>query len=347
MNQIAYKTNYNWTNYPQIIDLLARLNKSTTEKMEPAYQYLVKTLIGDVEEFIYQGVKTKTFNANNINYVLTGLNSITNLNVLPNNLRGIYGLALSSGEIQINPRLSGSATLTERERQRLYMFHELGHKVLKIYDSKISLDFNDTFYGTIMNKDPNFNNPSYQTKNPIVDYGWLLIEEALVQDMAEKFTYSSKNAPRPIKQNRRDERVFGAYEFPTNYDYYGLFQPITIMFGKPLRGVGNLNDASDDKIMNDLLAKSLSGTFVNDVIAEYGVNSSLYKDLYDTLFCMGHIMNAKYASFGCPLENTRTTVENNVSMINVVDQLTKKNADYRPQIRYDAVKFIESRTATK
>ena len=91
--------------------------------------------------------------------------------------------------------------------------------------------------------------------------------------------------------------VIPKIEFSSNFDYYGLFQPLAINFGRVLRGVGTINDNSEERIMHDLCKKALKENLLNSVISEYrkyGIETHLPKIFYS----LANVFSAKNHSFG-------------------------------------------------
>lgn len=213
---------------------------------------------------------TGLIDENSFDRVFSNLNqNLNNIDFLPIEQRGLYGLAdASKRTIYINPELSDN-------RRRLYLFHELAHA-------------------------------SYQHKNtaPYINgymrhstyYGYMTIEEALAQNIAETCYYSSINQARPLKRQERD-KCMPNVTYHTNFDYYGLYQPLAANFGRVLRGVGTSSADSDDKILFDLCKKSLKEDLLDSVIKEY-TDDGIGNCLEPMFYSLANVYAGKKNSFG-------------------------------------------------
>lgn len=124
----------------------------------------------------------------------------------------------------------------------------------------------------------------------------MVIEEALAQNIAETCYYNSINQHRPQKHLERD-RTIPNLPFQTNYDFYGLYQPLASAFGRTLRGVGTSERDSDDKILFDLSKKALNEDLLEAVIIEYQ-QDGISDDLEPMFFALANVYSAKLMSFG-------------------------------------------------
>jgi hypothetical protein len=104
---------------------------------------------------------------------------------LPLNFRGVYGRSVDD-TIQINPDMGqhgNSPSLTADEVTMMYMFHEMGHKILKVADlNRISLYCQS--YSQMLAEKGKINNVVPVPTN-LIYQGFLMMEEALTQEMAE------------------------------------------------------------------------------------------------------------------------------------------------------------------
>ena len=133
---------YDWKKYPEIEDYLLRLMASSMQnalvnKNDELYHRLPE-LMNDVEEFFESGIKTKIFDEKNIYSILDRLKDENKgfrvIEFLPPEYSGVYGVSLNE-RIYINSnskRHKNSPSLTSNEIRRLYLFHEMGHKILNI-----------------------------------------------------------------------------------------------------------------------------------------------------------------------------------------------------------------------
>ena len=313
---------YNWDKYPYITDYIKRLMISSYIKSNDIHKKL-PTHIHDVEDFFACGINSKLFNKKNIGYILkdlrdrnTGFNYLT---YLPKQRSGFYGYSVRD-RIEISSNYEThpcSPNLTSDDLRKLYLFHEMGHKIINILkDYKTIYNYQNTMESYLnVHGLHNYNlNQLAQVEN-----GFFMIEECLVQEMAEYFVYKISNKERPKIQARND---VGCVVY-SNYDYYCAFQLPTMQLGRTLRGCATNNV---DEILINMVRKALNNNFCLDLVSEYaskGINA--YYDLFIILKNMGFIKQNKYSSFGMgqPI---------NVSIpsgFNTIKDLTSKYVDYR------------------
>ena len=117
---------YNWKNYPQVEQFLLKIDYNTKTKMDKSYLYMKEEYINDLEDYIVQCIKTGYITSENMDVVINRMNRLEFINVLPENLRGIYGFTTKDyTQVLVNPDL-------DRNRRKLYLFHELSHMAIGI-----------------------------------------------------------------------------------------------------------------------------------------------------------------------------------------------------------------------
>jgi hypothetical protein len=327
-----FRFKYDWKEYPEIEDYLLRLMYCSFARNKDIRNDL-QELIHDVEDFFYQSISQNYINKSNIDNVLSILkdknSGLRAIEPLPE--KGLYGKSVGD-IIQINLNMTkhpNSPQLTPRELTKLYMFHEIGHKVLKVASNYVAIEnYLDTLEEILKSK--GVNNPDTYYKYTVY-HGFLMIEECLVQELAEQLTYRSSNKKR-MPYNQRIEiasiqgEEYEVCEVPTNLDFYGIFQMPTIEFGKTLRGCYN-SSSTNERILSRMIMKALNSDFPEEVFREYYEgNGTLYQDLFSTLRAMGMIKIQKYATFGqdTPLKGITTE-----SCLNAISYLTSRNQDMR------------------
>jgi hypothetical protein len=292
-----YKLNYSFesSNKTKVSNLLngilnesnilfaEQLSNNQIEKENVVYEYSqMVSFIKNVEEYLYYYKDSPDFEN-----VFNSISNIKRISVLPKNSRGIYGQAIAETHtLLINPDLRGSSTLTEEERTRLYVAHELGHFV------------NDNWMKSVQTYlDGKARRGEIEPQKAQLVYdGFSMLDEAITQNSAENFAYSFVGKTRPVKQST--SRGAGVYEnipYLTNFDFYGEFQTPASRFAKTLRGIGKYND--DQTALDILCTRALSPSFANDIINEY-VRDGQFENLITLGENMGIIKNAVYTSFG-------------------------------------------------
>lgn len=324
-NNPKIKLFYDWRNNPELelylLKLLINSYKSTDEK---AFREKMPSYIHYIEHFLVKGIEKKLFTATNIKRLVKRLNeNFKTLKFIPIELSDCYGRSYDD-VIEINSNLKeheNSPSLTKEELVVLYMFHEIGHKILQIRNQKVTEDYCMTFKKVINEK-----KQKYAGMLPYghIDCGLLMIEESLSQELAEIMTYKVFDKIRP---ELRLESEFGI-TFLTNHDFYGVFEKPTVDLGRTLRGCST-KGATSKEILYRMIKKALdTDNFALDLISEYNEDdATLYMDLCFILQNMGNILNEKYASFGQrQLPKSERTIEQSLKNI---DGLAKRNHDFR------------------
>lgn len=197
------------------------------------------------------------------------MSEINKVALLPANKRNLFGDCQPQEKtIYINPNIS-------KEERKLFLFHELAH---------LSLSSNK-----VIDKPYNING-KYRFSHI---YGYQALDEAMAQDIAENLYYKSRNENRPSVYNQQD-RILGEYTFPSNYRYYGLYQPITAMFARTLNNC---------KSIADLSKRAIKGNLLEYIINEYSATGRI-EQLDNVFNAIGNIFAGKMKSFGLmPSEN--------------------------------------------
>ena len=253
------------------------VNPTGTEKLD---RDKINEAVGFVEDYLayhYEKYPDEFVN------VFTTLNQKLNtVSVFPPRLRGLFGQYVQENNLLlINPQLSGSVNLTDYERTRLYVGHELGHIINSHW-------VNDAYEKLRIKS------------GSVVGSGIDLLDEAITQNRAEDFAYFFAKKRRPALTLHNYPSSLGRFLFDgssyrTNYDFYGELQEISIMFSKTLRGIGKLNDGSE--ALKELSTRAFDSKFISNIIDEYR-NDGHINDLVELLYYMGVVKNASYAMFG-------------------------------------------------
>lgn len=319
-----FKFNYNWANYDFVEIYLKRLMlKSMAVNCHDAL--LLKNLeiyIHDIEEFFVTGISTGILNDNNFLNVVATLNkNVRSIGHLPLEYSGCYGRSVETG-IEINSHFSkhpNSPDLSSDDIRRMYIFHELGHNIVNLTNDTFIIEYCDKFRNVLHEKGEY---SIYELSREMVYAGFWLLEEALVQELAETLAYSCVGKTRPMYRIEEDLGV----KYYTNFDYYGLFQNVAMLLGNTMRGIGEYPD--DPYILRGMLERVLKGNFVEELVAEYSDgNAGLYHDLGIVLQNMGNVLNEKYGTF------TKKPFESNaisaLSSYKSIKKLCDKNMDFR------------------
>ena len=181
---------------------------------------------------------------------------------------GVYGFC-DDNNIFINPRIVASRDLTDKERTRLYVFHELKHRNNKAWINKAQNFFNSEISEYY----------SFQERQTMFD-GLGLLDEVSAQYTAEKMAY-----------------FFAKKKIPQRFDYYEGLKKYAISFMKTMRGIGRIDDYNQNGALEMMEIRTKKEGFFDDVLDEY-VRDNQIRNLFIQLYDMGIIRNAAYARIG-------------------------------------------------
>lgn len=305
---------YNWKKNTPAHKLITKINKNTFENIDRQYQHLALEYSENAEEFIKQCMNNGFITYSNLRRCLRNLDTVSYIDVLPRNNRGIYG-TVTNGIVFVNPDLSAN-------RRKLYEFHELAHQLIQTELPSSEL--------VMYNR-----SRTQRGKTPLngmnIKNGWFLLEEAIVQNIAEECFYSSLGIQRPQQTHKKEPQVLGNKFFKTNFDYYGIYQPLTTMFARTLRGVGQSKTDSDDLILNEFSKKACNENFIQSVTQEY--SNDVGKDtLMELLEKIGRIFNEKSVTFSNSIEGKQMSIPQTQELWNNIMAELRQLEDYRPAI---------------
>ena len=256
---------------------------TTEDVAKDAHRFTTKTLT-----FIKTMKELGLIDPTNIDNVCENIfNSTHQIDYLSENERNIFGIAEKEQKrIRLNPNMgmnvSDNQEVNEKQNDYmldLYLFHELAHKCLP----KIDNTFDSI--PTLM-----------KFKNSSTVYGYQALEEAVAQEIAEMCYYKHKNLERPAKTKHTDT-ILPKVVFKSNFNYYGLYQPVAVSFGRALRGVGKSSDDSSEKIMYDLCHRATHNNLLTSIVEEYK-HDGLETECFQLFHTLAHIYSAKQNSFG-------------------------------------------------
>ena len=283
---------YNWDSSINVIDYLKLVYNNTSNWMnENGYsQEYAEELTNDIEDFLYY-FKIKGYNVNSILDKIKDIETIefydslyinTDIDTIPPVLnRGI--------KILLSTSISGDKRLSAKERRRLYLYQGLCHSIFSFKSNK-TIAFSK-FYNRYLNS-------NVSLTEAIVSNGWLLIEDTLSQELAEKITYRMVDKIRPCYRPGLDceDYPISDCKITSNLEMYRMFQELLVHFGLTINKIGYTYNYSDKSILNDLIKYSISNDFSSVVIYEYATkNQSL--ELYQILYLMGILINEKYRTY--------------------------------------------------
>ena len=301
--------NYDWGNYTSVIDFLNNIyNNTIVFLIKNGYEIkYAKEFINDIEDYLYY-FKIHNYNINNIIRKLEDIEVIEFYDSLVinkdnNNDNYKFPLVINKAiKILLNTSIQGDKRLSSRERRRLYLYQGLSHSLMPMKNQK-TLEFSK-----IYSKYIKYNKINTEM---IVNNGWLLIEDTLSQELAEKITYYALDKIRPQYRPGLENEYYpiNNSKISSNLEMYRVFQPLLINFGLTLGKISNIYDYSEKTIINDLLKYAIKNDLSYAVIAEYNEKDKLIS-LYQTLYLMGILVNEMYRNYSINfIHNNPLTLE--------------------------------------
>ena len=285
---------YNWDTFPCVRVFLKTIYINTFNYLQDngySIEY-ANEFVNDIEDYLYY-FKLCEYNINSI------INRIKEIEVIEfydslfvgkNDVDNDIPYVINRGsKILLSTDIKGDNRLSSSERRRLYLYQGLLHSILSFKSHK-SLSFSRIYSRYL--KDNKILTES------IVNNGWLLLEDTLSQEIAEKVTYFAIDKIRPSYrvglENEKylisDEKIY------SNLENYRFSQKLLIRFGFVLDKIGNIYCYSKKNIINDLIKCAINNEFSSVVINEYD-RKQLSFELYQLLYLMGLLLNEKYREY--------------------------------------------------
>lgn len=328
------KLNYDWGNYTSVVDFLDNLyNNTLLFLIDNGYDTkYANEFINDIEDYLYY-FKIHNYNINNIIHKLEDIQVIEFYDslIINNHNDNIKFPPVINKTIKIllNTNIQSDKRLSSRERRRLYLYQGLSHSLISMKSQK-TLEFSKIYSKYLM-----YNTNTIET---IVNNGWLLIEDVLSQELAEKITYFALDKIRPQYRPGLENEEFpiSGSKISSNLEMYRMFQSLLINFGLTLGKISNIYDYSEKTITNDLLKYAVNNDLSYLIIAEYNEKNNLVP-LYQILYFMGLLVNEMYRTYSINFihGNNLTGEEVNLIYDNIIE-LTNSLISFENQEYPDA-----------
>ena len=303
-----------------VAEYLKKLEKNTLEhvKQNKLDKQLDQhqAILGNVADFFFQLKDSGLMTEENAENIISRVNPIAHVTVLRPEYceKNIYALCTGTS-IEVNPNIPcDDKLLTSADKQKLYTFHELGHAIIqseKDYNlDNEMLNINNVFL--VKHRSEPVIKKEDDTKENYAHLGHNVLNEWFAQEVAEKLTYKSIGKKRPAAQKQWDGlceedengKMVKAKDgkelvFDSNFDYYGLFQPLSIAFAKATKSVGVNPGDTDEKVSDKLLEKVLRNGLRGFMIltADEYDQQDKGKDFAEIMSGFGSAYVAKYQSF--------------------------------------------------
>ena len=298
-------------------NFITKVMRNTKRELASGYSWLLSEFSETLEEFLFQSMQLSYISSTRRNLLITSMDSkMERIDVLPLYRRNIYG-ECENKVVYINPDIP-------KNKRKLYIFHEFAHMLVALFNiDEITEELNNS------NRKYHFPPHLNGSARGLIRTGWLVIEEAIVQNIAENCYYSSIGCIRPAMTVQEDPRVLGNIRFKSNYDYYGLYQILVTAFARTLRGIGKSPIDSDITIIDEFSKKATNCDIRKHIINEYE-HDGLILQLYEVLRIFGIIWHNKAASFG--VSQSVTSITDTQKMWYEILNKLKGMEDYRKEI---------------
>lgn len=296
---------YNWDNDLRVKLFLQKIYYNSLDKLEETYYQAsyANEFVTAIEDFLCC-VKIFSYDFDRILDLLSPLEyisfmmplSIDNGSLVKLNYHYMPPVINFGTYILLNPQMDTDTRLTDVERRRMYIFHGLANSLLN-FQNDVTLKFSEMYDDLIPKEN--------QCTSRVVYDGFFLLEEALAQEIAERFNYfiSGKNRPGiTLGGDVLDKKIIASGKISSNLEYFRTFQELLIRFGLTVPSVGDKLEYSREKIIYDLVKKSLNNNFAIEAIAYY-VDSHNEATLYQILYVMGLLLNEKNRLHNMPMIN--------------------------------------------
>ena len=308
---------YNWDKFPEVIPYLKKINRNTLKYLKDNNYSLdyAKEFTEDIEDFLYY-FKIKNYNVDTILDKIKDIdviefyealyisNTTTDSNIPPVLNREI--------KILLSTYITSNNRLTSKERRRLYLYLGLSKSIISLKSNKTLL------FSKFYNR--------YLTSNigeVVVSNGWLLLEDTLASEMAEKITYQVLGKVRPNYHRGLDNEIYPIDENKifSNLEIYRMFQEIVTNFGLTIKMINNSYKYNVKSTLDDIVKYSINNSFSDLVMAEY-INKDRTLELYQLLYLMGLLLNEKYKEYNINFINNNLTKEEVTKIYDSVLKLT-------------------------
>ena len=288
--------NESWEKYPEIIQILNNIYLNSQEELRKiGYPTtFAQEFITYIEDML---IYYKEYNYDLIKFIntLKEIDAISFIHLFllhPNqkiskDFKTLPPVINKDNKILINPFLDGDVNLSVKERRRLYLYHGILQRVIKLQNEKTK-EFSKMYI------------EADEEIETLVNNGWLLLEEVIAQAEAENITYRilGKPLPKPtIGTDKYDILADYKYGIYSELELYRMYEPILIKFGMAISDVGTKFNHDNNDIKRKIILKALKGNLSKEVICEYITKEKPF-ELYKMLYGMGLLINEKYAIYG-------------------------------------------------
>ncbi len=280
-----------------------------------------------IEYYYVSLIKLGYVDKKNYSNILNQLKSIDCIGVLkPGALRGVT----LGKKISFNPAPEALGDLSSNDMNKLVVFHELGHIICESYNKDIDLLCNKFFNNSKIRE--KLNSYGIKSKNDLIG-GFILLEDVLVQEVAEDVLYRDKGSLRPDFYYYQNNN-FPGVKYRSNYSLYTIFQELGLKFFRCFDFIDCGRETTVSGVLKKSALKGFNSKFVNNIDDEISTDFDNMSDFALMIGCLGKIKNASYADFGLGVEDKKSnnSYYYNLYMSLVNSKLKKKNDEKKSSI---------------
>lgn len=278
------------------------INNYYKEKHDPKNRRRDLNAIYDVfpliEYYYVSLIKLGFVDKKNYFNILNQLKSIESIGLLkPGAVRGLT----IGNKIQINPEQQPMDDLTSSEMFDLTVFHELGHIINLSWENDYQQLCDRLFNNMEIRK--KLKKFGINSKTDLVN-GFVLLEDVIVEEVAEEVLYRSKDEARPgfYTHTHND---FPGVEYRSNYAMYTIFQELGMNFFRAFKFTDCLGEKTISGVLKKGSTKAFYRDFISKVEEEICTDINNMSDFALMLGCLGKIKNASYAGFGLAVKDDK------------------------------------------
>lgn len=249
-----------------------------------------------IEYYYVSLIKLGYVDKKNYFNILNQLKSIESVGILNSKL--VRGLTVGN-KIQISPEQQPMESLTSEEMKDLTVFHELGH-IINLGWEKDYLNFCDRLFNN-MEIRKKLNKYGIKSKNDLIN-GFILLEDVIVEEVAEDVLYRKKEEARPGFYMFRSKIIPGV-EYRSNFVMYTIFQEIGLKFFRAFKTTNCFEEKTVSSALKKSTTRAFYRDFINKLIEEMCTDVSNMSDFALILGCLGKIKSANYADVGLAVKD--------------------------------------------
>ncbi len=314
---------YNQKKYKEVEIFLNKIYENTINNLSKENKKYAVEFINDLELFFYC-ILFFNFDISKVIASLTDIDCISfqkqNIQDGTNIVTNIYGQEVIEldNQILLNPYLSPSQNLNPKERRRLYLYKGLIKHIINFKSDNIK-KFSHIYDDSLEIY------PDKDEINKLVESGWLLLEEIISQEIAEKFLYftlGKKRPPYTYGGTSKENKIITPNNIFSNLDAYRMLEPLIILFGWTLNNIGLLEAHSYNVMIHNLIIKAMNGYFVDEIITEYVYKNQEF-ELFQLLMIMGKLINSEYGLYNSSFLDEKLSKEENDKLFNAFCRIAK------------------------